>query len=174
MKRKFRRRTGRFRGSERRDAVRVVEYFLLALLLVAAIASTWRFTMFRNNGAQCLFRVLPAEGAHRWRHGVLRYVGEEARFYKLRSLSFNYDMSLDRRTVTFNGVRELSAEEREFMPEVDKVILLTGPEGDLEFAGERHVEMALISWIESAPDQRDQRGDMIELEERAHRGRRVQ
>ena len=58
------------------------------------------------------------------------------------------------------------------MPEVDTALELTGPMGDFEFAGERHAEMALISWVESAPDVRAQRGDMNELAERANRGRR--
>lgn len=147
-------------------------YLVLVLVLLAGIAVVWRFTMFRNSGAQGLLRRLPAQGVHGWRHGILRYVGEQARFYKLRSLSFNYDMSLDRRTVTFRGVRELTEEERDFMPGIEAVLLLEGPEGEMEFAAERHVEMALVSWIESAPDRRAQRGDMIELAERAGRGHR--
>lgn len=154
--------------------MRIVEYVLLLLAATAGIASAWRFTMFRGHGAQCLLRAVPAQGSHGWRHGVLRYVGEHARFYKLRSLSFNYDLSLDRRSVSFNGVREPTAEERDFMPGVESVLLLGGPEGELEFAGARHVEMALISWLESAPDSRDQREDMNALAERASRGRREQ
>ena len=152
--------------------MKVVAYILLLVLVLTAAAAVWRFTMFRGSGVQGLIRRLPAEGAHGWRHGVLRYVGEEARFYKLRSLSFNYDVSLDRRTVTFNGLRDLTVQEREFMPEVDNILLLTGPEGDFEFAGDRHAEMALISWVESAPDSRAQRADMNVLAERANRGRR--
>lgn len=154
--------------------MRILEYVLLLLAATAGIASAWRFTMFRGHGAQCLLRAVPAQGSHGWRHGVLRYVGEHARFYKLRSLSFNYDLSLDRRSVSFNGVREPTAEERDFMPGVESVLLLGGSEGELEFAGARHVEMALISWLESAPDSRDQREDMNALAERASRGRREQ
>lgn len=154
--------------------MRILEYVLLLLAATAGIASAWRFTMFRGHGAQCLLRAVPAQGSHGWRHGVLRYVGEHARFYKLRSLSFNYDLSLDRRSVSFNGVREPTAQERDFMPGVESVLLLGGPEGELEFAGARHVEMALISWLESAPDSRDQREDMNALAERASRGRREQ
>ena len=154
--------------------MRILEYVLLLLAATAGIASAWRFTMFRGHGAQCLLRAVPAQGSHGWRHGVLRYVGEHARFYKLRSLSFNYDLSLDRRSVSFNGVREPTAEERDFMPGVESVLLLGGPEGKLEFAGARHVEMALISWLESAPDSRDQREDMNALAERASRGLREQ
>lgn len=152
--------------------MKIFAALLLLVLVLVAVAAVWRFTMFRNTGVQGLIRQLPAEGVHGWRHGVLRYAGEEARFYKLRSLSFNYDVSLDRRDMTFNGIRELTAEERDFMPGVDCVLELSGPQGDFEFAGKRHAEMALISWVESAPDSRMQRGDMNVLAQRASRGRR--
>lgn len=150
--------------------VEILAFLLLLVATLVAIAVGWRFTNVRNSGVQGIIRMLPAEGAHGWRHGVLRYAGEEARFYKLRSLSFNYDYSLDRRTVTFNGIRELTDQEREFMPGVEGVLQLTGPKGDFEFAGDRHAEMALISWVESAPDSRAQRSDMNQLAERAQRG----
>lgn len=150
----------------------VLGYIALIVAVVVLIAVVWRFTMFRNSGVQGLIRRLPADGVHGWRHGVLRYVGEYARFYKLRSLSFHHDLSLDRRAVTFNGMREVTEEEREIMPTVESVLQLSGPEGDFEFAADRRVEMALISWVESAPDSRAQRGDMNALAERANRGRR--
>lgn len=150
--------------------VEIVGCLLLLAATLVAIAVGWRFTNVRNSGVQGIIRMLPADGAHGWRHGVLRYAGEEARFYKLRSLSFNYDYSLDRRTVTFHGIRKLTEEEQEFMPGVEGVLQLSGPQGDFEFAGDRHAEMALISWVESAPDSRAQRADMNELAERAQRG----
>lgn len=150
----------------------ILGYLVLLVLVVVCAAVIWRFTMFRNSGAQCLLRTLPAEGAHGWRHGVLRYMGEEARFYKLRSLSFKYDLSWDRRTVMFNGFRELSALEADFMPGIAGVLQLSGPAGEFEIAAARHAEMALVSWVESAPDLRAQREDMNALAERAHRGRR--
>lgn len=149
--------------------VEIVYFILLLMATLVAIAVGWRFTNVRNSGVQGIIRMLPADGAHGWRHGVLRYAGEEARFYKLRSLSFNYDSSLDRRTVTFHGIRDLTEDEKEFMPGVEGVLQLSGPQGDFEFAGDRHAEMALISWVESAPDSRAQRADMNELAERAQR-----
>lgn len=152
--------------------MKILGYLVLLVLAVACVAILWRFTMFRNSGAQGLLRTLPAEGAHGWRHGVLRYMGEEARFYKLRSLSFKYDLSWDRRTVTFNGFRKLSAAEADFMPGIEAVLQLSGPDGDFELAAARHAEMALVSWVESAPNLRAQREDMNALAERAHRGRR--
>lgn len=148
----------------------ILSVLLLVIIGIAGIA-IWRFTMFRNAGARGLIRMLPAEGMHGWRHGVIKYTGEELQFFKLRSLSSNYDVAMDRRDLSFNGVRELSADEREIMPGVTTVLQLSSPQGDFEFAAERHVEMALISWVESAPDRRQQRVDIRSLSQRVQRGR---
>ncbi|WJY67848.1 DUF2550 domain-containing protein [Corynebacterium auris] len=126
---------------------------------VAAAAALWRFTNFRNSGAQGLFRKLPANGLHGWRHGVLRYSGEELEFFKLRSLAFTRDLALDRRGITITGFRELSEQEQDFMPGISVILELESAAGKFEFASERHAQMALVSWVESAPDRRqEQRG----------------
>ncbi|MBL7285723.1 DUF2550 family protein [Corynebacterium godavarianum] len=148
----------------------IVSVVLLVVIGVTGIA-IWRFAMFRNSGGRALIRKLPAHGLHGWRHGILRYTGEELQFYKLRSLSSNYDYALDRRDLTINGVRDLTADEQEIMPGVSTVLEMTSPRGQLEFAADRHVEMALISWVESAPDRRQQRVDVRSLAQRVQRGR---
>lgn len=152
--------------------MKLLGYLAVLLVGMVAVALAWRFIMFRNAGAQGLVRVMPAEGVHGWRHGIVHYAGDEALFYKLRSLSFYCDFSIDRRNASFDGMRELTAEEQDFMPGVESVLELTAGDAKFEFAAERHVEMALISWIESAPDMRTQRGDMNVLAERAGRGGR--
>lgn len=148
----------------------ILSVLLLVIIGIAGIA-LWRFVMFRNAGARGLIRKLPAAGVHGWRHGVVKYTGEELQFYKLRSLSSNYDVSFDRRDLTFNGVRELSPDEQVIMPGVTTVLQLSSPMGDFEFAAERHVEMALISWVESAPDRRQERVDFRALAQRVQRGK---
>ena len=57
------------------------------------------------------------------------------------------------------------------MPGVTTVLQLSSPMGDFEFAAERHVEMALISWVESAPDRRQERVDFRALAQRVQRGK---
>ncbi|MDY5785849.1 MULTISPECIES: DUF2550 domain-containing protein [unclassified Corynebacterium] len=137
-----------------------VMYFLLLIVVLAVLAAAWRFTRFRNAGATGLFRLLPAQGVHGWRHGVLRYKGEELLFYKLRSLSLTNDLILNRRDITIDGFRELTAQEHDFIPGVSQVLQLTSPRGSFEFAGQRHAQMALISWVEAAPDRRQERRDL--------------
>ncbi|WP_155860892.1 DUF2550 domain-containing protein [Corynebacterium timonense] len=144
---------------------------VLLVCVVAGVAAAWRFLRFRNSGAQGLFRKLPASGLHGWRHGVLRYSGEELEFFKLRSLSFCHDLVLDRREITITGFRELTEQERDFMPEVAVVMEITSSSGNFEFAGERHAQMALVSWVESAPDRRQQQRGSAYKAYLAHRGR---
>lgn len=149
----------------------VLLYVALCFVFFVITVCVWRFVMFRNSGAIGLFRLLPASGVHGWRHGVLIYHGEELRFYKLRSLSFQYDMCIERTQTSFEGMRALTQEEQSFMPGIKEAVLLHGPEGDIEFAGQKHAQMALISWIESAPDERQEKVDFEALRRRALRDR---
>ncbi|MBA4504814.1 DUF2550 domain-containing protein [Corynebacterium sanguinis] len=124
---------------------------------IVLLAALWRLVSFRNTGSQGLLRNLPADGVHGWRHGVYRYNDECLRFYKLRSLTFSSDVALDRRMTEVDGFRELSELEREIMPDIDKVLILSTPDGSFEFAGDRRARMALVSWLESAPHVRQMR-----------------
>ncbi|WP_342319573.1 DUF2550 domain-containing protein [Corynebacterium mayonis] len=150
----------------------VVVYAVVLLVVFASFVAAWRFMRFRNAGAQGMFRRLPARGVHGWRHGILHYKGEVLQFYKLRSLSLTNDLSLERRSITIDGVRQLSADEREFMPQVAEILQLSSPFGALEFAAPLHAQMALVSWIEAAPDQRQQRRDLNFLAHQRHNGNR--
>lgn len=139
------------------------------VLAVLAAAAAWRFSMVRNSGARAMMRELPAEGVHGWRHGVMRYDGERLLFFKLRSLTFHHDIELDRRGVEFQGFRDVTEEEREFMLEIGHVLRFSGPTGEFEFAADRHTEMGLVSWVEAAPDARKERIDVHSLAQRAQR-----
>ncbi|WP_154838813.1 DUF2550 domain-containing protein [uncultured Corynebacterium sp.] len=143
----------------------------VAVLVVATFAASaiWRFSMVRGSGSRAMIRQMPAEGIHGWRHGVLRYDGERMLFYKLRSLSFTHDMVADRRLLQFTGLRDVTADERQFMPDISKILQVDSPDGGIEFAADRRTQMGFISWIESAPDVRAERTDMRSLEERAQR-----
>lgn len=124
------------------------------VVVVLSASGVWRFTVLRRTGSQGLLRELPASGIHGWRHGVFRYSDENLKFYKLRSLAFASDVVLRRRGSRVEGFRELTTAEREFMPRVDRVAVLSGPGWSYEFASDRRAAMALVSWIESAPSER--------------------
>ena len=141
----------------------VVAVGAAAVLAVVLGAAAWRFAVVRNSGARAMMRELPADGVHGWRHGVLRYDGERLLFFKLRSLTFHHDIELDRRGVEFDGFRDVTGDEREFMPEIGRVLCFSGPMGDFEFAADSRTEMGLISWVEAAPDVRQERIDARSL-----------
>ena len=134
--------------------MQIVGIVLVVLCVVALAAVLWRFVVVRNSGSQGLLRNLPASGVHGWRHGVFRYSGGCLRFYKLRSLAFQRDVELIRCGTEVSGMRAPTSGEREIMPDIDQVLVLRSPQGDFEFASDRHARMALISWLESAPSER--------------------
>lgn len=154
-----------------------MKFVVVALLIVCALAgaaAVWRFMRVRNAGARGLFRQLPASGLHGWRHGVLRYKGEELEFFKLRSLSFSRDLALARRDISITGLRELTEQEADFMPGVSVVLQLDCPAGAYEFAADRRTEMALVSWVEAAPDRRQERRDLTFQAHQAHLAHQAQ
>ncbi|WP_162287288.1 DUF2550 domain-containing protein [Corynebacterium urinipleomorphum] len=140
----------------------------MAIVLLAG--ALWRFLTVRNNGTPALMRTLPAAGTHGWRHGIAVYSGETMRFFKLRSMSFSADLELDRSALTITGNRDATETERDFMPGVEVVVLVSSDSAEHEFALNRRAAMALISWVESAPDSRQVRTDMNRLHQRAFRG----
>lgn len=141
-----------------------------AVAIVLLAGALWRFLTVRNNGTPALLRQLPASGSHGWRHGIAVYTGETMRFFKLRSLSFSADLELDRSTLAITGNRQATETERDFMPGVEVVVLFSSQAEEYEFAANHRAAMALISWVESAPDSRQVRTDMNRLHQRAFRG----
>ena len=149
-----------------------MEMLWIALGLVAVVffaAGVWRFVAVRKTGTQALMRALPAENVHGWRHGIVRYSGSRMTFYMLRSLSFGADVVLSRNAIHVTGRRQATEIEREFMPGVEVVIVFSADGREYEFACDRHTAMALVSWLESAPDRRQVRTDMNDLRHRAFR-----
>ena len=72
----------------------VVLVVLVVLLAALTSASLYRFAMLRRGGTSALLRVLPADGGHGWRHGLIRYGEEELVFFKLTSLRLGPERSL--------------------------------------------------------------------------------
>ncbi|WKD57832.1 hypothetical protein CAPI_06455 [Corynebacterium capitovis DSM 44611] len=141
-------------------------------LVLAAAAALWRFTAVRRAGAPGLFRWMPATGVHGWRHGVLHYSGDQLEFYKVRSLSPSPDLELNRRDVELGGLRDLTAEEIDIMPGVSSVLQFSTPAGKFEFAAAQSLALAFISWVESAPDRRQEPRAVRNRGKRATRGHR--
>src|ERR1700731_3476017 len=73
---------------------------LVGVLLLVVVALTYRLWKLRQvGGTAAILRDVPAVGGHGWRHGVMRYRGGEAGFYRLSSLRWWPDRRLSRRGI---------------------------------------------------------------------------
>lgn len=149
----------------------IVIWVLIVIAVLAVLLAAWRFLTLRSRGTTVILRRLPAGGTHGWRHGTIRYNGDDLEYFKLRSISPMADLVFNRKTVEFHGTRELTAAESSFMASGLSVF-------DISFGGTRyeivldpHGAMALTAWVESAPDIRQERIDHHALREKITRRR---
>src|ERR1700693_6616838 len=81
------------------SALMAIMIALIAVLLSAVTVLTYRLWKLRQGGTAAILRDIPAVGGHGWRHGVIRYRGGEAGFYRLSSLRWWPDRRLSRRGI---------------------------------------------------------------------------
>jgi hypothetical protein len=129
---------------------------LVGVLLLIVVALTYRLWKLRQvGGSAAILRDIPAIGGHGWRHGVVRYRGGEAGFYRLSSLRWWPDRRLSRRGVEVVGRRSPRGDEFDIMSAEIVVLELrdTGPESrrGYEIALDRAALTAFTSWLESRP-----------------------
>lgn len=104
---------------------------LIAVLLVLVIALCYRLWKLRQvGGTAAILRDYPAVGGHGWRHGVMRYRGGEAGFYRLSSIRWWPDRRLSRRGLEVVSRRSPRGDEYDIM--TDQIVILelrdTSPE----------------------------------------------
>src|SRR6201993_4716264 len=88
---------------------------LVGVLLLTVIAMTYRLWKLRQGGTAAILRDIPAVGGHGWRHGVIRYRGGEAGFYRLSSLRLWPDRRLSRHGIEIVARRGPSGEAFDIM-----------------------------------------------------------
>ena len=134
---------------------------LVGVLLLAVLLLSYRLWKMRQGGTAALLRDTPAVGGHGWRHGVIRYRGEEARFYRLSSLRPWPDRRLGRRGLEILSRRAPRGDEFDLMTEEIVVIELNDSSGEqsrgYEMALDRGALTAFLSWVESRPSPRARR-----------------
>ena len=134
---------------------------LVGVLLLAVLLLGYRLWKMRQGGTAALLRDAPAVGGHGWRHGVIRYRGEEARFYRLSSLRPWPDRRLGRRGLEILSRRAPRGDEVDLMTEEIVVIELNDSSGEqvrgYEMALDRGALTAFLSWVESRPSPRARR-----------------
>lgn len=115
----------------------------------------------RQGGTAGIMRDIPAIGGHGWRHGVIRYRGGEARFYRLSSLRLWPDRRLSRRGVEIIARRGPRGDEYDIM--TDKIVVLELRDSTQdrrpgsELALDQGALTAFLSWLESRPSPRAQK-----------------
>lgn len=55
----------------------IVTWVLIVFGVLAVLLAVWRFLTLRSRGTTILLRRLPASGVHGWRHGTIRYNGDD-------------------------------------------------------------------------------------------------
>ncbi|MDO5076596.1 DUF2550 domain-containing protein [Corynebacterium sp.] len=139
-----------------------MEYFWYGLVIVAAtvvMLAVWRFYMLRSSGSLVILRSMPAQGAHGWRHGLIRYNGAYVEYYKLRSLSPVANIAIDRQHTNLIHSRQPTSHESEFMEPGTKIVDILVGDTEFEIAMDSRSEMAFTAWLESAPSARLERAD---------------
>src|SRR3978361_248018 len=135
---------------------------LIGVLLVVVVALTYRLWKLRQvGGSAAILRDVPAVGGHGWRHGVVRYRGGEAGFYRLSSLRWWPDRRLSRRGIEVVSRRSPRGDEFDII-KAERVCLETrDPHPDsrrgYEIALDRGALTAFTSWLESRPSPRARR-----------------
>lgn len=131
---------------------------LLSILLLAVVALSFRLWKMGQGGTPAILRDVPAVGGHGWRHGVIRYRGEEARFYRLSSVRLWADRRLARRGLEVVSRRAPRGDEFDIMTDEVVVVELQDVTGSqarsYEIALDRGALTAFLAWVESRPSPR--------------------
>ncbi|WP_343601030.1 DUF2550 domain-containing protein [Mycobacterium sp.] len=134
---------------------------LITVLALAVVALSYRLWKLRQGGTAAIMRDLPAVGGHGWRHGVIRYQGGAAGFYRLSSVRLWPDRRLSRRGVDIVSRRSPRGDEFDIMTDEIAVLELRDTTQDrrrgYEIALERGAATAFLSWLESRPSPRARR-----------------
>lgn len=147
----------------------VVAALSAVTLLVVALAG-WRFITLRSKGTSVTLRRLPAQGLHGWRHGLLRYNGDNLKYYMLRSLAPSADIVFSRTQVQLQGHRVVESHEASFLS-APKAVLFSHQGTEYELVCSPHAEMAFTAWVEAAPDSRMEKMSPKALRKKMNRGR---
>ncbi len=139
----------------------IIMVALVGVLLLAVLALGFRLWKLGQGGTPAIVRDTPAVGGHGWRHGVIRYRGDEALFYRLSSMRLWPDRRLSRQGLEIMSRRSPRGDEFDIMTEEIVVLALRvaggGQQRGYEMALDRGALTAFLSWVESSPSPRARR-----------------
>lgn len=142
----------------------VVMVVLVCILFLLVVALSYRLWKLRQGGTAAILRDSPAVGGHGWRHGVMRYRGGEAVFFRLSSPRLGPDRRLSRRGIEIVSRRSPRGDEFDIMTQEIVILELRDTTPDrrrgYEIALDRGALTAFLSWLESRPSPRARRRSM--------------
>ncbi|MBJ7387263.1 MAG: DUF2550 domain-containing protein [Mycolicibacterium sp.] len=131
------------------------------LLLVVGVLGYRLWKLRQVGGTAAIMRDLPAVDGHGWRHGVMRYRGGEAGFYRLSSIRWWPDRRLPRRGLELVSRRTPRGDEFDIMSQEIVVLEIRDTSVErlrgYEVALDRGALTAFTSWLESRPSPRARR-----------------
>lgn len=127
------------------------------LLMLACAGAMWRFFTLRSKGYPVVMRPLPNQDGRHWRHGVLVYHPTSAKFYKLRSILPESNLTLTRLGTEVLQRREVTKRERNFLEDYLHVVRVSHRGQEWEIAVDSAGDTALVAWLESSPSARRDR-----------------
>jgi hypothetical protein len=146
------------------SAPMIVMVALVCVLFLTVVALSYRLRKLRQGGTAAILRDSPAVGGHGWRHGVMRYRGGEAVFFRLSSPRWWPDRRLSRRGIEIISRRSPRGDEFDIMTNEIVVLELRDTTPDrrpgYEIALDRGALTAFLSWLESRPSPRARRRNM--------------
>src|SRR5579875_2703737 len=146
------------------SAPMIVMVVLVCVLFLVVVALSYRLWKLRQGGTAAILRDSPAVGGHGWRHGVIRYRGGEAVFFRLSSVRLWPDRRLSRRGLEIVSRRAPRGDEFDIM--TDEIVVLELRDNTLDrrrgyaIALDRGALTAFLSWLESRPSPRARRRGM--------------
>lgn len=139
------------------NAVSVVLAVLGIALAVACACCLWRFLTLRSKGYPVVMRPLPNGDGRHWRHGVLVYSATAAKFYKLRSILPESNLTLTRLGTSVQDRRRMTPREKQFLETDLHIVRVLHRAQEWEIALDAAGDTALVAWLESGPSARRDR-----------------
>jgi len=134
---------------------------ILLVLVPVAAAVVYRLVVVRRTSTPALFRSHNGPG---WCYGALKYSDTEASFYRLVSLRFGADLTIERRSLVLGARRQPTGAELDVAEVGEMIVPVTGRDRrggkvDGEFCLGPAELTALLAWVEACSTEQVRRTD---------------
>lgn len=132
----------------------IILIIILAMVVLVCALGAWRFFTLRTKGYPVVMRPAGSKDGRHWRHGVLVYGSTSAKFYKLRSIRPESNVTLTRLGTEIVDRREIQGREARFLEGNVHVVVVRHRAREWEMAVDSSGDTALVAWLESGPSER--------------------